>query len=452
MNRLLGDERDQKLTIAGEVLGRQELMARAAGVAGRISGAGCVAVNATASADTVVAVVGALLAGVPVVPLPPDSGIGERRHILGDSGAELLLGTDDLGLPAVPVTGTGDGSFTEPPAGATGLILYTSGTTGPPKGVLISRGAIAAGLDALAEAWAWTPEDRVVHGLPLFHVHGLVLGVLGALRAGSELVHTGRPTPEAYAAARGSLYFGVPTVWSRLASSAVAGELRGARLLVSGSAPLPAPVFAELEARTGHRPVERYGMTETLITISARHDGERLPACVGLPLRGVETRLVHEDGSPAPRDGETPGELVVRAPMIFNGYLNRPEATAEALRDGWFHTGDIATVDAGGRHRIVGRASTDLIKSGGYKIGAGEVENALLAHPAVREAAVLGTPHPDLGEQVTAFVIADGVSAADLISHVGTTLSAHKRPRTVHFVDALPRNALGKVQKKLLRS
>ncbi|WP_460370707.1 AMP-binding enzyme, partial [Actinocorallia lasiicapitis] len=212
----------------------------------------------------------------------------------------------------------------------------------------------------------------------------------------------------------------------------------------------PAPVFATLAERTGHRPVERYGMTETLITVSARHDGDRRPAQVGLPLRGVETRLIDEDGSPLPHDGETPGELLVRAPMLFNGYLNRPDATAEALRDGWFHTGDIATIGPDGWHRIVGRASTDLIKSGGYKIGAGEVEGALLGHPAVREAAVIGTPHPDLGEQVTAYVVADGVTEQALIDHVARELSVHKRPRAVRFVDALPRNALGKVQKKLL--
>ncbi|WP_460371016.1 AMP-binding protein, partial [Actinocorallia lasiicapitis] len=202
-------------------------MGRAWGVAGRIGGARAVAVEATASVDTVVGVVGALLAGVPVVPVPPDSGVAERAHILADSGAELLVGGGELGLPNVPVTGRGSSGNVLEDAKATALILYTSGTTGAPKGVLISRGAVAAGLDALAEAWAWTAEDRLVHGLPLFHVHGLVLGVLGALRVGSELVHTGRPTPEAYAAARGSLYFGVPTIWSRVAVSDAASGLRG---------------------------------------------------------------------------------------------------------------------------------------------------------------------------------------------------------------------------------
>ncbi|URN02570.1 acyl-CoA synthetase [Actinomadura madurae] len=449
--------------VAGRELPRDELLGWASAVAGEIRGADAVAVHATASLETVAAVAGGILAGVPVVPLPPDSGPAERAHILGDSGARLLLaagGAERAGgepplvpVDALPHSGSVQGDV---PAGATALILYTSGTTGAPKGVLISRSAIAAGLDALAEAWDWTPDDVLVHGLPLFHVHGLVLGVLGALRVGSPLVHTGRPKPELYAAAAkddgGSLFFGVPTVWSRtVADPSTAEALRGARLLVSGSAPLPVPVFERLSELTGHRPVERYGMTETLITISARAGGDRRPGYVGTPLPGVETRLAAEDGSPVPPDGETPGELHVRAPLLFKGYLNRPEATAESFApDGWFRTGDIATIGPDGWHRIVGRASTDLIKSGGYRIGAGEIENALLAHPAVREAAVVGTPHDDLGEQVTAYVVADGLGEKQLIDFVAERLSVHKRPRVVHLVGSLPRNAMGKVVKSRL--
>jgi fatty acid CoA ligase FadD36 len=323
-------------------------------------------------------------------------------------------------------------------------VLYTSGTTGPPKGVLVSREAIAADLDALAAAWEWTAEDTLVHGLPLFHVHGLVLGLLGALRTGSALVHTGRPTPEAYAAAGGTLYFGVPTVWHRVVrEEAAAKALAPARLLVSGSAPLPVPVFEALHALSGHRPVERYGMTETLITVSARASGERVPGAVGTPLPGIATRVAD------PVDGI--GELQLTGPTLFDGYLGRPEATAASYtEDGWFRTGDIAAVAADGTHRIVGRASTDLIKSGGYRIGAGEVENALLAHPAVREAAVVGAPHPDLGQQIVAYVVADGVAAQELTDFVASRLSAHKRPRAVRFLAELPRNALGKPQKRLL--
>jgi fatty acid CoA ligase FadD36 len=455
------------IRVGDQALSAEGLLAAAAAVSAGVRGAKVVAVHATASLETVVAMVGTLLAGAAVVPLPPDSGPAETGHILRDSGAELLLtagtpdrvtaGTPDLAEghpPVVPVDlrRTADPVTAEPAATDPAMIMYTSGTTGAPKGVVLSHGAIEAGLDALAEAWAWTPEDVLVHGLPLFHVHGLLLGVFGPLRIGSPLRHTVRPKPELYAAAGGSLYFGVPTVWSRMcAEPGSAARLASARLLVSGSAALPVPVFNRLTELTGHRPVERYGMTETLITISSRAGGERRPGQVGRPVRGVSTRVLDDEGNDLPADGESIGELLVRGPMIFDGYLNQPEKTAELLDDGgWFRTGDIAVVGRDGWHRIVGRRSTDMIKSGGYRIGAGEVEDALLAHPAVREAAVLGTPHDDLGEQVTAYVVGDGVTGAELMDFVARSLSAHKRPREVRFVDALPRNAMGKVQKRML--
>ncbi|WP_431044038.1 acyl-CoA synthetase [Streptomyces sp. P1-3] len=453
-----GGDRPDALSVAGRACSREDLLGAAGAVAARIAGAPAVAVRATPTLETVTAVVAGLLTGVPVVPVPPDSGPVERDHILRDSGAALLLdGPDTTATDAAAETGAGvetvpvdlreRGTWTEPEpeSASTALILYTSGTTGAPKGALISRQAVAADLDALAEAWAWTAEDTLVHGLPLFHVHGLVLGVLGALRTGSRLVHTGRPTPEAYAAAGGSLYFGVPTVWGRVVRDGTAARaLSGARLLVSGSAPLPAPVFRDLARLTGQRPVERYGMTETLITVSARADGGRRPGYVGTPVSGVRTRVVAEDGADI-------GELEVSGPTLFDGYLNRPDATAGAYTaDGWFRTGDIAAIEADGSHRIVGRASTDLIKSGGYRIGAGEVENALLDHPAVREAAVVGAPHEDLGQEIVAYVVADGVTEQELTDFVAGQLSVHKRPRKVRFLAELPRNAMGKPQKKLL--
>ncbi|MGK5639693.1 acyl-CoA synthetase [Streptomyces sp. URMC 126] len=443
-------DRPDALSFAGRTLSREDLLGAAGAVAHRIAGAARVAVRATATAETAVAVVGGLLAGVPVVPLPPDAGPVERRHILRDSGAELVLGgeADEDGTASVPVDvrERADHPLRAADPDRPALILYTSGTTGAPKGVLIPHDAITACLDGLAEAWAWTAEDTLVHGLPLFHVHGLVLGVLGALRTGSRLVHTGRPTPEAYAAAGGSLYFGVPTVWSRVVRDpAAARRLSGARLLVSGSAALPAPVFRELEALTGQRPVERYGMTETLITVAARADGERVPGRVGVPLPGTRTRIAAVEG------GDGIGELEVSGPTLFSGYLGRPEDTARAhTADGWFRTGDIAALDPDGTHRIVGRASTDLIKSGGYRVGAGEVENALLDHPAVAEAAVVGLPHDDLGQEIVAYVVAEGVTEQALIDFVAGQLSVHKRPRRVRFLEALPRNAMGKPQKKLL--
>ena len=458
LDGLHGDHPDA-VVVDGEATSWRELAGRADALAARIAGASAVAVPGSACLDTIVAVVAGLRAGVPVVPVPADAGPMERRHILGDSGAELVLGEPgwsdvDLAVERIPAAGGGDAAEVDVADDATALVMYTSGTTGLPKGVVLSRRAIAADLDGLADAWAWTPADRLVHGLPLFHVHGLVLGVLGALRVGSQLHHTGRPTPERYAAAGGSLYFGVPTVWSRIASDeAAARALAPTRLLVSGSAALPVPVFDRLRELTGHEPVERYGMTETLITVSTRADRERRPGNVGLPIEGVETRLRSDDGEPVAHDGASIGGLQVRGATLFEGYLNRPDATAASTTDdGWFATGDAVTIGPDGFHRIVGRASIDIIKTGGYKVGAGEVEAALLTHPSVGETAVVGLADDDLGQRIVAYVVSSGdaVEPNELVDHVANLLSVHKRPREVRVVDSLPRNAMGKVQKQQL--
>ncbi len=432
-----------RISISGESITRGELDERAHALASRLVGGGPVAIDATPTLDTVIAVVAGMAAGVPVVPVPPDAGPVEREHILSDSGAVEFSAVVEDSASRLP----------EPDESAPALIMYTSGTTGAPKGVVLSHRAIKAGIDGLADAWDWTPDDMLVHGLPLFHVHGLVLGVLGALRVGCSLIHTGKPTPSAYAAAQGSLYFGVPTVWSRLcAEPDAARQLASARLLVSGSAPLPVPVFESLRALTGHAPVERYGMTETLITISTRADGERRPGWVGTPIDGVQSRLVDDAGDEVAHDGETMGELCIAGSTMFDGYLNQPEATASSFDGEWFRTGDTAVIDEEGFHRIIGRSSIDIIKTGGYKVGAGEVETSLLSHPAVSEVAVVGVTDDDLGQRIVAYVVAgEAVDASVLIAHVANTLSAHKRPREIRFVEALPRNAMGKVQKALLR-
>jgi fatty acid CoA ligase FadD36 len=243
------------------------------------------------------------------------------------------------------------------------------------------------------------------------------------------------------------MYFGVPTVWSRVVDDGDAARaLTSARLLVSGSAPLPVPVFDGLARLTGHQPVERYGSTESLITLSTRADGERRPGSVGLPLTGVQTRLVDEDGATLPHDGETIGRLHVQSPTMFDGYLNRPDATAEAFDGDWYRTGDVAVIDDAGMHRIVGRESVDLIKTGGFRVGAGEIEAVLLGHPGVAEVAVVGVPDDDLGQRIVAFVVGDA-EPQTLIDYVAQELSVHKRPREVRLVDSLPRNAMGKVLK-----
>lgn len=445
------------VVVDGIAVSWEELAGRADALAVRLAGATAAALSGTSTLDTVIGVVAGLRAGVPVVPVPADAGPMERDHILRDSGADLVLGDPDwpdteIERTGVPTSGAPTGCV-DVRDDAPGLIMYTSGTTGLPKGAIISRRAIAAGLDGLADAWGWTPGDRLVHGLPLFHVHGLILGVLGPLRIGSRLTHTGRPTPDRYAATDGSMYFGVPTVWSRIvASPGHAAALAHARLLVSGSAALPVPVFEQLGRLTGQVPVERYGMTETLITLSTRHDGDRRPGYVGVPIAGVETRLRSDAGEEVPHDGETIGGLQVRGATLFDGYLNLPETTAAAMTpDGWFVTGDAVTIAPDGYHRIVGRASIDIIKSGGYKIGAGEVETALLSHPSVDEVAVIGVPDTDLGERIVAFVVGHGARADELIDHVAGLLSVHKRPREIRLVEHLPRNAMGKVQKQQLR-
>ena len=450
-------DRAAAVEVAGQSCSWADLADRAAAAAHELGGANAVAVAAAPSLDTVVAVVAALCAGVPVVPVPVDSGREERAHIVRDSGAVCFLGAPpwaDVEIPVISLdtpAASLSANLAPPSDDAPAMIMYTSGTTGAPKGVVLTRRAIAADLDALAEAWAWTPDDTLVHGLPLFHVHGLILGVLGALRTGSSLVHTGRPTPDAYATAHGSLYPGVPTVWSRIAADPTAARaLRGARLLVSGSAALPEPVFAAIGALCGQRPIERYGMTETLITISTRADGERRPGSVGIALRGVETRVVDDRGAPFD-DDEAVGALEVRAPTLFSGYLGQVEATERSFTaDGWFRTGDAAMIGRDGFHRVVGRESTDLLKTGGYRVGAGEVEGALLAHPGGREAAVVGVPDADLGQRIVAFVVGDDLANVDLGAFVAERLSVHKRPRRVHVVASLPRNAMGKVQKAKL--
>ncbi|WIY75955.1 acyl-CoA synthetase [Streptomyces anulatus] len=475
-------------------------------LAARIADAGRVAVWATPTPETVIAVVAALRAGVPAVPLNPRTGQRELAHILADSEPTAVLAGPDEALPPaleklrrVTVDARAAGTLAKETAGralpaeeapeSPALIVYTSGTTGPPKGAVLPRRAVAASLDALEDAWGWTGDDVLVHALPLFHVHGLILGVLGPLRRGGSVRHLGRFSPDGVArelASGGTMLFGVPTMYHRLAeildapaggigpgwagvghdspadggrdalTGALAGALAGARLLVSGSAALPVHDHERIAAATGRRVIERYGMTETLMNTGIRADGVPRPGTVGPPLAGVELRLAEEDGTVLDEPGAI-GEIQVRGPNLFTGYLNRPDATAAAhTADGWFRTGDVGTVDEDGYVTIVGRKATDLIKSGGYKIGAGEIENVLLAHPGVREAAVTGEEDPDLGERVVAWVVAADPGspppAEELADHVATQLAPHKRPRTVHYLDALPRNDLGKIMKRSLHA
>ncbi|GEC08088.1 acyl-CoA synthetase [Streptomyces spinoverrucosus] len=472
----VGDAGDRPaLRFGDRVMTYTELAAAAASVADRIRTASRIAVWATPTLETAVATVGALAAGVAAVPLNPKSGDKELGHILTDSAPDAVLTDPGAELPApltdlpridVDIHATGPALGDDADDAAPALIVYTSGTTGPPKGAVIPRRAIAATLDALADAWQWTGDDVLVHGLPLFHVHGLVLGILGPLRRGGSVRHLGRFSPEGVArelSTGATMLFGVPTMYHRIAEALptdpeLVKALAGARLLVSGSAALPVHDHERIAAATGRRVIERYGMTETLMNTSVRADSEARPGTVGVPLPGVELRLVEDDGTPIEAyDGESVGEIQVRGPNLFTEYLNRPDATAAAFTaDGWFRTGDMAVRAPDGYVRIVGRKATDLIKSGGYKIGAGEIENALLEHPGVREAAVTGEPDPDLGERIVAWIVpADPQSPPgvdELADHVARRLAPHKRPRVVHHLDALPRNDMGKIMKRALHA
>lgn len=461
------------LRVGDRALTQRELAAACAGHVAmlrsrRISRGDRVGVWTQPAIETAIALVAHAAAGIVSVPLDPKLGPLELGHVLADAAPRLCIAAEPgavadraetIGLGAAPASPLSP----LPIAGEPALVLYTSGTTGAPKGALITDRNIASNLDMLARAWAWTADDVVVHALPLFHVHGLVLGLFGSLRRGGALRWTPRFAPEDIAHALHdhprAVLFAVPTMYHRLCEAAdrepaIAEALRGARLLVSGSAPLAVREHEHLERLTGHRAIERYGLTETLINCSTRHDGERRAGFVGPPLDGVELRLVDDHRQPIDdtADGAI-GEIAVRGPHVFAGYLNRDDATA-AVRDadGWFYTGDVATRSRDGQVRIVGRRSTDIIKCGGFKVGAGEVEAALLEHPQIAEAAVIGAPDDDLGERIVAFVVTRApVEPAAIENHVAALLSPHKRPREVHVVEALPRNAMGKVQKTLLR-
>jgi malonyl-CoA/methylmalonyl-CoA synthetase len=473
--RLAAGRADDALALhfGSRTLTYRELAGAAAELVPALAGAGRVAVWATPSIETAVSVVAALVAGVAVVPLNPRIGERELAHVLTDSEPALVLAAPDETLPAgldlprvdVLATPADTEADTELPAEPTddelpAFVVYTSGTTGPPKGVVHARRAIASNLDGLAAAWEWTDRDTVVHALPLFHVHGLIVGVVGPLRRGGTVRHLGRFDAVAVGAelAGGAVLFGVPTMYHRLAaevttSPELAAAVGRARLLVSGSAALPAGVHERIAAATGQHVVERYGLTETLMNTAARATGERRAGTVGPPLDGVDVRLVDESGAVLEGWGaDSIGEIEVRGPNLFLGYLNRPEDTAAAVRDGWFRTGDVGSRTEDGQLQIVGRRATDLIKSGGYKIGAGEIENVLAEHPGVVEVAVTGEPDPDLGERIVAWVVATAPApgADELADLVARLLAPHKRPRVVRFVESLPRNELGKVLKRQL--
>ena len=341
---------------------------------------------------------------------------------------------------------------------AAALLCFTSGTTSRPKGVLLNHRNIRSNLSDLIRVWQWTARDRLLLSLPLFHVHGLGVGLHGwALTGSSALVM------EKFDAARVldllkerqcSLFMGVPTMYRRLVEVYDPRRHRfpGLRLAITGSAPMPVELHLLCRRLFGHTVLERYGMTESLMNTSNPFKGRRKPGSVGLPLPSVRIRLLDESRKEIQETGR-PGEIHLRGPNVFAGYWKDPKATEQAFWQGWFRTGDVAYRDSEGYYYLVGRLAVDIIKSGGYRIGAREVEEVLERHPAVREAAVLGLSDPDLGERVTAFVVAAStVEKETLLAHCHQSLARYKCPRTLIFVPALPRNSMGKITKTELKS
>ena len=342
------------------------------------------------------------------------------------------------------------------------MIGYTSGTTGAPKGAVLSHANLLASVAALAIAWHWTSDDRLVLCLPMFHMHGLGVGLHGTMFTGASAVLLDGFDPDDVIDTAGehdaTLFFGVPTMYHRLVESDRVGELARLRLCVAGSAPLPPSVHDAFRAATGRTVLERYGMTETVMLVSNPYEGERRAGSVGFPLPGVEVRFARDAGAfvdlPTAAIDGLAGEILVRGPNVFRGYWERPASNVAAFTDGWFRTGDLATVASDGYITIVGRAK-ELIISGGFNVYPREVEEVLASHPAVADVAVVGTPSGEWGEEVTAFVVVrsghDAPDREELREFCHEQLARYKLPRRVVIVDTLPRNALGKVVKHELR-
>lgn len=481
----LGDPRAQVL-MGRSRLSYAEIGGRAGAYAARLRRAGIqpgerIAVMARSSIELVVANLGHYLAGVIHVPINTRYRGGEVEHILRDCGPVRVLvdehsrsQLDQVDGAVVPERLAIEELAEEAEPGAaddwvltdeqTALLIYTSGTTGASKGVALELGAVLANMDALTRLWQWSEKDRLSLMLPLFHVHGLAIGIHGGLLRGIDILLHDSFDPAALVAdirERGAtIFMGVPTMYRRLIEHCeqdrgAASELARARLFTSGSAALAASDFARFRQLTGHTIVERYGMSETLITLSNPPDGDRRPGSVGLPVPGCQIRVVGDDGGAA-EPGHT-GELHVRSTGMMRCYWSQPEATAaEFTGDGWFRTGDVVTTDPDGYVRIVGRKSVDIIKSGGFKISAREIEEVLAQHPDVREVAVFGVPDATWGQLIWVAVVPSrtGIEPAALLSALATygseRLADYKKPRHILVLEELPRNALGKLQKHRL--
>ena len=415
-------------------------------------------------------------AGGVAVPLAVSHPPAELEYVIRDSGAAVVVGDKASVATLMPLAravharfvSADDALHATPAEGLPHLgsnrramIIYTSGTTGRPKGAVSTHQIIGAQIASLVEAWRWTPSDHLLLVLPLHHVHGIINGLGSALavRATCEIA----PAFDAehvwgrLASGEVTVFTAVPTIYHRLIASWDAAPpdvrrrrsegVRGLRLMMSGSAALPVKTLERWREISGHTLLERYGMTEIGMALANPLNGERRPGCVGMPLPGVEVRLVDESGTEV--ESGTPGELEVRGASVFLEYWKRPDETTAAFRDGWFRTGDVAVVEDGS-YRLLGRTSVDIIKTGGFKVSALEIEEVLRTHPAIAECAVVGVSDEAWGESVSAAVeLRQGqtLSLDDLQHWARQQLAPYKIPRALRQVSALPRNAMGKVVK-----
>jgi malonyl-CoA/methylmalonyl-CoA synthetase len=417
-------------------------------------------------------------AGGVAVPLPLSSTKPELEYLIDDSATvALLFDTAAAGLlepiaaargirafPCEHLLASQTARLPEVSSERRAMILYTSGTTSRPKGVVTTHASITAQIISLVEAWEWSADDAILLCLPLHHVHGIINVVSCALWSGATCHMLPRfdanTVWDHIVGGRLTLFMAVPTIYAKLiatwelASPEHRADLTQAcarlRLMVSGSAALPVSTLHRWKEISGHTLLERYGMTEIGMALSNPLRGERVPGSVGTPLPSVEVQLVGDHANPVPPG--TPGEIEVRGPNVFTEYWGQPDATGDAFRDGWFRTGDTAVVE-GGVYRILGRANVDILKTGGHKVSALEIEQALRAHPAVAECAVVGVPDPEWGERVAAAVVLHdgaGLDLSSLRAWAKKSLATHKLPSRLLVMDALPRNAMEKVIKPAL--
>jgi malonyl-CoA/methylmalonyl-CoA synthetase len=438
-----------------------------------------VAVQVEKSPEALFLYLACLRAGAVYLPLNSGYTASELTYFVGDSEPRLLVcaakNRDKIAaaLPGIALLTLSDdgksGTLIEEAAAEStdfsdadlsmkdlAAILYTSGTTGRSKGAMLTQGNLCSNAETLRQAWRFTDQDVLLHALPIFHVHGLFVAINVSLVSGASMILLPKFDPEAVfrALPQASVMMGVPTFYTRLLQDTrlTREATRHIRLFVSGSAPLLSETHHQWQARTGHAILERYGMTETNMNTSNPYDGIRLPGSVGPPLPGIELRIADKQGVPLPQ-GEI-GMIEVRGPNVFKGYWRMPEKSAAQFRaDGFFMTGDLGLVDADGYVHIVGR-DKDLIISGGFNIYPKEIESLIDELPGVDESAVVGLPHGDFGEGVTAFIVMkNGAVLSDeaVTAALSDKLARFKHPKRVIRLDQLPRNTMGKVQKSLLR-